>query len=163
MRMKSPSTSVTSDGEGRFRRFEVMLSGMEIIRALKSPASEASPQSDEECVASVRRTPAVAPLCGGTRVHSRIEASVAVGWPSGEPVDRSPSRERSTKRRRSVGRAHDAGARMHRPDVPERVRASGSDRGGRVVLSSPDPRQSNAFVGADGTDVRGRLGDVWQA
>ena len=91
---------------------------------------------------------------------------MAVWWPSGEPIDRSPSGERSTKRGRSVGRALDAGARMHRPDVSERVRAGPSDWGGGVVLLSPDPRQSDAFVGTDGADdasFRGRLGGVCQA
>ena len=60
--------------------------------------NEASPQTDEACVAGVRRTPVAAPRCGRVRVHSRREASVAVWWPSGEPIDRSPSGERSTKR-----------------------------------------------------------------
>ena len=42
----------------------------------RSKTNEASPQTDEACVAGLRRTPVAAPLCGRIRVHSRLEASV---------------------------------------------------------------------------------------
>ena len=70
----------------------------------------------------------------------------------GEPIDRSPSDERSTNRRRSAGRAHHPGTGVHRPDVPQRLRADAAERGGRGVLLPQDPRQPGAVVGADGAD-----------
>ena len=70
----------------------------------------------------------------------------------GKPIDRSPSHERSTNRRRRAGRAHHAGVGVHRPDVPQRLRADAAERGGRGVFLPQDPRQSGAVVGADGAD-----------
>ncbi len=76
----------------------------------------------------------------------------------GEPIDRSPSDESSTKRRRGAGGACDAGTGVHRPDVPERVRASAAGGRGHGVVLPQGARQPGAVVGADGADdepVRG--------
>ena len=86
----------------------------------------------------------------------------------GEPIDRSPSDERSTKRRRGAGGAHDAGTGVHRPAVPERVRADAAVGRRRRALLPRGARQPGAVVGADGADdeplrggpeaLRGRTG-----
>ena len=98
----------------------------------------------------LRRTPVAVPSADRVRVHSRTKASVAVCWPSGEPIDRSPADERSTECGGGVVGTHDAGTGMHRPAVPERVRADAAKRRGHGVLLPQDTRQSGTVVSVDG-------------
>ena len=146
----------TAAERGHRRTTQSSARGRCLPASARRSASEAAPQTDEACGAHddgrLSRTPVAAPRCGRIRVHSRCEASVAVGWPNGEPIDRSPEDERSTKRRRGIGRAHDAGARMHRPTLSQRLRAAASESGRRVVLLPSDTRPSGAVVGIDGAD-----------
>ena len=81
---------------------------------------------------TVGRTPAAAPSAARSRVHSRTSGGVGYRLADGEPIDRSPSHEGSTIRRRGSDAAHDAGA--HRPAVPERLRAGASREAGAAYF-----------------------------
>ena len=124
---------------------------------LQTCSSEASPQTHEHVgkvsrSADGRSDSGRCSLCGAKPRSLVAQGGGGHRLADGEPIDRSPSHEGSTIRRRDSVAAHHAGPRVHRPAVPERVRAGAAAGGGRRVFLPQDTRRSSAVVSADGAD-----------
>ena len=83
---------------------------------------------------TVGRTPAAAPSAARGRVHSRTVAALAIDWPMGEPIDRSPSHEGSTTARADAGLCPRCGKHPPRPDRKTCQRCADDQRNRAATL-----------------------------